>query len=226
MPLLDHFRPPLAIECPWDGFHAMWAATMATLLNLHHLPTDYFAIPQTKLGGGAETGGIATKTWAPAAPPLQATVDFADLDVFEVQIRQNLGGPQLRAAIELVSPANKDRESHRHAFAVKCAAYLQRDISVIIFDAVTERRANLHSDIMDALGLSSQLPWHSPTNLSTIAYRIAHSPGLQQLEVWPEALTIGALLPTLPLWIDADLCLPLALEESYVATCAALRIRS
>ncbi len=224
MPLLDHFRPPIALELPWDGFHAMWVATMATLLNQRHLPEDFFAIPQTKLGGSLEVN--ATTTWAPAAPPLRTTVDFANLDVFEVQIRQNLGGPQLRAVIELVSPANKDRESHRHAFAVKCAAYLQRDISVIIFDAVTERRANLHTDIMNALGLASQLPWLSPTNLSTIAYRTAHPPGLQQLEVWPEPLTMGAPLPTLPLWIDIDLCLPLALEESYVATCAALRISS
>jgi hypothetical protein len=29
----------------------------------------------------------------------------------------------------------------------------------------------------------------------------------------------------MPLWLDEMLCLPLALEESYQATCAALRIR-
>ncbi len=81
---------------------------------------------------------------------------------------------------------------------MKCAAYLQRDISVIIFDAVTERRANLHTDIMNALGLASQLPWQSPTNLSAIAYRTAHSHGLQQLEVWPEPLTLAGRYP-LPL---------------------------
>ena len=47
----------------------------------------------------------------------------------------------------------------------------------------------------------------------------------QCLKVWPEALAVGAPLPTLPLWVSDALCLPLALEESYRATCAALRIR-
>ena len=31
MPLLDHFKQPLATDRPWDGFHSTWAGTMATL---------------------------------------------------------------------------------------------------------------------------------------------------------------------------------------------------
>jgi hypothetical protein len=43
-------------------------------------------------------------------------------------------------------------------------------------------------------------------------------------DVWPESLKIGSPLPTLPLWLHDDLCLPLRLEESYRASCTALRI--
>jgi hypothetical protein len=50
------------------------------------------------------------------------------------------------------------------------------------------------------------------------------SGGRQHLEVWPEALALGAALPTLPLWLDVDLCLPLRLEESYTATLRWLRM--
>jgi hypothetical protein len=58
-----------------------------------------------------------------------------------------------------------------------------------------------------------------------VAYRATQSADAQRLEAWPEALTIGAALPTMPLWLSEELCLPLRLEESYRATCAALRIR-
>jgi hypothetical protein len=63
-----------------------------------------------------------------------------------------------------------------------------------------------------------------PSKLYAVAYRPTQSADVQRLEVWPEALTIGTTLPTMPLWLSDELCLPLALEESYRATCAALRI--
>ena len=35
---------------------------------------------------------------------------------------------------------------------------------------------------------------------------------------------LGQPLPTLPLWLDEDLSVPLDLEESYEETCRVLRI--
>jgi hypothetical protein len=170
-------------------------------------------------------GGIATQLWAPPQPSLSAVVDFVSLDVYEVRVMQQMGGPQLRAAIELISPANKDRASHRRAFAVKCAGYLQQGVAVVIVDVVTERTANLHAVLMDLLGLAPALAWCAPSSLYAVAYRPTQSADAQRLDVWPEALAIGATLPLMPLWLSDELCLPLALEESYRATCAALRIR-
>jgi hypothetical protein len=152
-------------------------------------------------------------------------VDFVSLDVYEVRVMQQMGGPKLRSAIELVSPANKDRASHRRAFAVKCAGYLQQGVAVIIVDVVTERTANLHAALADLLGLAYPLAWCSPSQLYAVAYRPTQAADVQRLEAWPEALAVGAALPTMPLWLSEVLCLPLTLEESYQATCAALRIR-
>ena len=61
----------------------------------------------------------------------------------EIRVYQDLGGAELRAAIELVSPANKDRAGSRRTFAAKCAGYLQHGIGVVIVDIVTARAANL-----------------------------------------------------------------------------------
>ncbi|MBY0456241.1 MAG: hypothetical protein K2V38_02770 [Gemmataceae bacterium] len=62
------------------------------------------------------------------------------------------GGARLVAAVELVSPANKDRESHRRAFATKCAGYLAQGIALIVVDVVTNRSGNLHAEILEVLG--------------------------------------------------------------------------
>jgi hypothetical protein len=240
MPLLDHFHPPLSLERPWEGIHSTWASTIATQLNQDQLPAEYFAMPLVTLGGGVQVdvgtcqtgdqpeslhGGVVTQLWAPPQPPLSAVVDFISLDVYEVRVMQQMGGTKLRSAIELVSPANKDRASHRHAFAMKCAGYLQQGVAVIIVDVVTERAANLHASLADILGLAYPLAWYSPSQLYVVAYHPTQAADAQRLEVWPEALTVGAALPTMPLWLSETLCLPLALEESYQATCAALRIR-
>src|SRR5207249_1030328 len=123
--------------------------------------------------------------------------DFADQPAYEVRVMQNLGGPQLRAAVELVSPRNKDRSSSRRAFAVKCAAYLQLGVSVVVVDVVTERLANLHEEIVALLGLATSLAWSSESKLYAIAYRIGHDQG-DRLDLWPTALALGRPLPTLP----------------------------
>ncbi len=168
--------------------------------------------------------GVATAVWAPPRPALAGTINSVSWDAFEVQIFQDLGGPQLRAAIELVSPANKDRPSHRQAFALKCGSYLQRGVSVVVIDVVTERSANLHAELSKLLELGSEFAWQSPSGLYAVAYRTVSAAGQHRLEVWPERLAVGAALPTLPLWLDVDLCLPLRLEDSYMATCESLRI--
>lgn len=44
------------------------------------------------------------------------------------------------------------------------------------------------------------------------------------LESWQYPLNVGQPLPTLPLWLTANLAVPLELEASYEQTCKDLRI--
>ena len=43
-------------------------------------------------------------------------------------------------------------------------------------------------------------------------------------EAWPETLKLGTALPQVPLWLGANLCVPVRLEESYMTTCRSLRM--
>lgn len=239
MPLLDHFHGPVERKRRWESFHNAWPTYITQRLNAKLLPARYYAEPNVHLGVSMEAdvttheteekeadaadGAVATAVWAPPKPPLVVPLAFDDLDVVEVRVYDEHRAMTLVAVIELVSPANKDRPSHRRAFATKCAAYLQHSVSVVVVDLVTERKENLHAELMRLLELEEAAPGFAP-DLYAVAYRTATAEGRLSLEAWPEALTLGAPLPRMPLWLTPDLAVPLDLEASYAETCETLRI--
>ena len=135
----------------------------------------------------------------------------------------NEGGPVLAGAIELVSPANEDRPSSREAFASKCETYLHQGIGLVIIDIVTDRTANMHAALLErvAPAMAAQVTM----NLYTAACRPIERSGKPHLDVWVEPLTVGAALPTMPLWLRGELCLPVELDATYHRTCREVRIR-
>jgi hypothetical protein len=132
-------------------------------------------------------------------------------------------GMRLVGVIELVSPGNKDRPEARQAFVAKCAAYLQEQIGLMIVDIVTERRTNLHEELLRLVA-----PGQSPVSVSPL-YAVAYRAGLNgrpgRLDTWPASLTVGQPLHTLPLWLPGELPMPIDLEITYEETCRVLRIR-
>jgi Protein of unknown function (DUF4058) len=240
MPLLDHFHPPLRPPHRWEGFLHAWTTFIAQQLNQDTLPRDYFAVPEITVGpeleidvatverthsSGGETGAVATTVWSPPRPKIAVQVDFAHLEGYEVLVYQDLGGAELRAAIELVSPANKDRDGNRRTFAAKCAGYLRHGIGVVIVDVVTVRSADLHEELFAVLEVKNRRSsWASSTGLYAVAYRAVTVRTKPRIEVWPEVLTLGQALPVMPLWLSLDLCVPVRFEESYLITCRSLRI--
>ena len=206
MPLLDHFHPPLHPRRRWDSFFVTWAGTIADALNDALLPAGFFAEEYARIGS------------------ILASDDVAQTDEFEVRVYEAEGGARLVAALELVSPANKDRESHRRAFATKCAGYLAQGIAVIVVDVVTSRSGNLHADVLRLLNRPTDTGLPSGTELYAVAYRPVVRDGAEVIEVWPEPLAVGRELPTLPLALNAELCLPIDLESTYAAACARRRL--
>jgi hypothetical protein len=233
MPLLDHFRPPLHPERHWESFHTNWCTQIGTMLNLSLLPHEYFAEVQTHVGGRVEVdvatlerddarprgenGPVATvaaPTWAPPVPA--ATIPSVFPDEFEVQVFGMSGGATLVAAIELVSPGNKDRPESRRAFAIKCAAYLQRGVGLVVVDVVTDRLSNLHDELIALLQQPDQFRFAGTPPLYVVAYRPARrEPGGDQIDLWPTALTVGSTLPLVPLALRGGPTLPLDLEKAY-----------
>lgn len=242
MPLLDHFHPPLYPIRHWESFHGQWAAAIANSLNQHILPKDYFAEMQVHVGSRVEVdiatlhderpalredrgnGGVATLSappWAPPVPAISIPAIFPDSQ--EVLVYSTETGATVVAAVELISPGNKDRAEFRTGFAAKCASYLQQGIGLIIVDIVTNRSGNMHNELMSLLNVGSQFRMAND-NLYAVAYRPIRRPNDERIDIWPAALTVGKPLPLLPLAIDKGVVLPLDLDGPYVEACRRSRI--
>jgi hypothetical protein len=155
---------------------------------------------------------------------LAVAVELPAVEAVEVQVFADDGDPRLAAAVELVSPRNKNRPKARQAFAVKCVGYLQQGSSVVVVDTVTTRRADPYAEILSLLGVDSGAAAPPPSLLAASYRALDREEETQQLQLWTAPLALGQPLPALPLWIAADFSVPLDLDASYRATCSDLRI--
>jgi hypothetical protein len=242
MPLLDHFHAPVQDLLPWESLHAAWATRLADDLNERWLPPQFLAVEHTHLGprveidvatferpgqGPASTGDgslVATlpRTWAP--PVATCTVPALFPDRFEVRVFSTRSGWALVGAIELVSPGNKDRAEERRALAGKCAGYLHQGVSVVLIDIVTDRRFNLHNEVLGLLNGAAAARLPEDVYLYAAAYRPVLRQDRPEIDVWTERCVVGAPLPVLPLRLTGDVFVPVNFEAAYQETCRRRRL--
>jgi len=240
MPLHDHFHKPLRGVAPWTSLHGAWATSIMGQLNGGLLPKGFVAHQFVSLAGSfqvdvgalheadgaaangntgsASGGGVATGLWAPPAPALSVRVNLTDLDVLEVRVLE-AEDMRLVGAIELVSPANKDRPETRAAFISKIGGYLQDQIGVVIVDVVTTRLDNLHNELTELFHLGVESRSLLTTDLYAAAYRTTGKGKRARLDIWAASLSLQQPLPVLPLWIAETQPVRLDLEASYAAAC-------
>ncbi len=242
MPLLDHFRPPISSKGSWEGFHGMWPAMMVMDL-CKSLPDRYVAEPRVHLGKNFEVDvctfdagnehafgarvlnadGV-TAIWAPPEPTLTLELDPTEFYEYEVLVFDQQRGRELVAAIELVSPANKDRPETRQAFVSKCAALLQKKICVSIVDLVNVKHFNLYCEVLDVFGQSDPAFASAPPASYAVTCRSHDLVTRSRFESWAYPMGVGQRLPVLPVWLDNNHAVSLDLEASYQQTCTALRL--
>lgn len=191
MPLRDHFRPPLDDVHSWDELHGGWPMTIVQEL-VEVLPEPYFAAPGVHLG----------TLYAPPKPTLTLEPRLPNQDVYEVRVYEvntgtyqtplaaadkldlTIGGAtvatydsrpnrRLVAAIEIISPSNKDRPENRATLVAKVATLLKNNICVSIVDVVSTFDFNLYAELMSFLnGVDSALGSEpSPTYAATLRMR-------------------------------------------------------
>jgi hypothetical protein len=242
MPLRDHFHPPVSKRASWEGFHGQWPAMIVQHLN-PVLPAGYMAEPRVHLGpyfeidvtaferaepqtatAAAGDGSVATAAWTATAPLFDVEADWPDQYEYEVLVFDQERERRLVAAVELVSPANKDRPESRRALVTKCAALLRQGVGITLVDLVTVRRFNLYAELLEWLGQHDPALGEEPPPTYAVSLRFQKPARRARLQTWPYPLVVGQPLPTLPLWLSVNLSVPLDLEASYEDTCRMLRI--
>lgn len=238
MPLRDHFHPPLKDRRSWDEVHGGWPMEIVRQL-FAILPDGYQASPKIHLGSPIEVdigefvnypnetnpdtgGGVATLV-APS-PTYTLEAELTEQDQYEIRIFD--GYRQLVAAIELISPSNKDRVRSREQFANKVVELIQQDISVSVVDLVSDNPVNLCDEVLGRINPKHRPLKSPPPYLHAATMKLdkqIRKPDL--VSTWFYPMAIGQPLPEIPLWLRWDLHVMLPLEPGYEETCRLLRIQ-
>ena len=172
MPLRDHFRPPVSKRSSWEGFHGLRPGIIVQQLAAQ-LPDGFVAEPRVHLGSYYEIDvctfeqyeddepvsgsawesnvGIATAPQAVPVPTLTLDVEFPEQCTYEVLIFDLERDRRLVAAVEIVSPSNKDRPESRQLFLAKCFNLLRQDVCRSIVDLVTICQLNFYTELLALL---------------------------------------------------------------------------
>jgi hypothetical protein len=241
----NHFHPPVSKRSSWEGFHGGWPMRIVEELA-PRLPDGFVAEPRVHLGNFYEidvctfeqydvgesvlssapesNGGVATATQAPPAPTLTIDAEFPEQYAYEVLVFDVERDRRLVAAIEIVSPANKDRPESRQLFVAKCFNLLRKDVCVSIVDLVTIREFNLYTELLTLLKRSDPAFSPSPPPTYAVTCRKRQVGPKTMLDTWSRPLALGQPLPSLPVWLSETQTVTLDLEASYEETCRVLRI--
>lgn len=212
----------------WEGLHIYWMTEIARSLRTQ-LPPGYRAVigssPLVAIGQSsvkpdeAVTNGVHPKTTIAAVasrePDWESAVATLEDDT-SVQIEKE---GRLVAAIELVSPRNKDRPSAREQYATRYVAYLRAGVHLLLVD-VHRRPAEFGFSLSIAAALESDLP--STAAPSAASYRVGATAatGGRMLAIWQRPLRVGEPLPAMELALSGELTIKVDLESTYARAVA------
>lgn len=225
----------------FHDFHHEWISAIKHTLNSGVLPPDYYALaeqiagglgpdvltleatrPQTKgnTGNGSATGTATTKGGIALAtqPPQVRFTATAEAEQYakkrkRVVIRHS-SGDDVVAIIEIVSPGNKDSQHALRSFVNKVAELLLAGIHLLILDLFPPGKRDsqgIHAAIWsEFLDDDFKLPDDKPLTL------VAYSAG-EPKRAFIEPVAVGDKLPDMPLFLEADVYVPVPLERAYQA---------
>jgi hypothetical protein len=217
-------------ERGWESVHPFWLAYLVEWIQ-PRLPEGYKAflggVPSLTVGSGNGKPDVSVRQWGPKPPAEKAASHTAvlgpDLEV-SVSIRLDPQRAvhidfhgQLIAAIELVSPRNKDRADSKETYSNRYLGYLRLSVHLILVDVLPRPKGFSFSDVItSSLGLD--LPPLPPP--FAVAYRVGEVVPVGDdlgslVGLWRRPLQVGQPLPSLPLPLSVHHAIMIDLEETY-----------
>jgi len=217
-------------ERGWDSVHPLWLTYLLEYVQ-ERLPEGYKAflggVPSLTVDSGHGKPDVSVRQWGPEsvaearpsstgvlAPDLEASVPFR-LDP-QRALHIDFHG-QLIAALELVSPRNKDRADSKGTYGIRYLGYLRLGVHLMLVDVLPRPKGYSFSDaITSSLGM--ELPPLPPPFAA--AYRVGEVVPVGDdmgslVGLWRRPLRVGQPLPTLPLPLSVHYAVMIDLEQTY-----------
>jgi Protein of unknown function (DUF4058) len=217
-------------ERGWDSVHPIWLTYLLEYAQ-ERLPEGYRAflgsVPSLTVDSGHGKPDVSVRQWdtEPIAEPLPSGTSVLEPDL-EASVAFQLAPQralhidfhgQLIAALELVSPRNKDRADAKETYSNRYLGYLRLGVHLLLVDVLPRPRNFSFSDaITSSLGLDLP-PLPSPF---AAAYRVGEVVPVGDdvgtlVGLWRRPLLVGQPLPTLPLPLSVHRAVMIDLEQTY-----------
>jgi hypothetical protein len=217
-------------ERGWDSVHPFWLAYLVEWIQ-PRLPEGYRAflggVPALTVEADNGKPDVSVRQWGTGLPAKEVMTETAVLEpdleanVFirldpQRAVHIDFHG-QLIAALEVVSPRNKDRTNAKETYSNRYLGYLRLGVHLMLVDVLPRPRGFSFSDIITT-GLGLELPPLPPP--FAVAYRVGEVVPVGDdmgslLALWRRPLRVGQPLPTLPLPLSVHRAIPIDLEETY-----------
>jgi hypothetical protein len=222
----------------WEGVHHLWIAELLHWVK-PRLPAGFRAYigsaPLLAVGApegrpdvgvhrwpGQENAEADSSTSGPSTEPREQIEPDVELAVATLDpgtalwVEQN---GRLVAAVELVSPRNKDRPSAREAYLMRYLGYLLESVNLLMIDVHPRPVGFSFADRIAGELSIEQAPLPPP---SAVNYRVGEpaASGGRFLAIWRRALRPGESLPSLPLSLNTHSEVLVDLERTYSAAAA------
>lgn len=216
-------------ERGWDGVHLLWLAQLLDWVQ-PRLPSGFRAyvgsVPALTLEAGGGKPDVTVRGWreppvdVPPGAGAALAPDRETVAAFTTDAQRALHVDwhgQLIAAVELVSPRNKDRLDAQTRYARRYLGYLRQGVHLMLVDVFPRPAGFSFADaVSDDLGLGEP-PTPPPF---AVSYRVgAPVPNGDAMgtpvAVWCRPLAAGRPLPELPLALDEAASVSVDLEATY-----------
>lgn len=227
MPIHDWRRVDAGI---FHHFHHEWISVLSRALNHGILPPDLYALAEQLAGGHGPdvitlegpiqpAGEIEDSGVGVALAEVQPKVSFhasTEDDLYAAKANRiairHVSGHRVIAVIEIVSPGNKSTRGGLTTFVEKAVDLLRRGVHLMVLDLFppTPRDPQgIHDAIWNELDSSKfSLPPDRPLTLASYI-------GGSRKQAFVEPVAVGWRLPDMPLFLTANVYVPVPLEATY-----------
>ncbi len=225
MPMHDWSRIPSGL---FDHFHQDWSIEITRTLNRGRLPAGLSALVEQR-AGAREPDVLSIEEYAPRGPgtaagavtmerPVTRVVRRTTKQIYatranRIVIRHRLG--RIVAVIEIVSPGNKESRAALRDFVDKTIDFLRKGIHVLIVDLFPPSSRDpfgIHKVIWDEI-TEEDFAFPEGENRTLVSY----DAGAEKI-AYIETVSVGDVLPDMPLILTNDLHVMVPLEPAYQAT--------